>query len=66
MDGGIKDNIKDKMPSNVTLTRWISDEQLEDYFQRAKRYEKSKLRIKDLFSLEQRRNALLNLIDSLW
>ena len=38
IDNGIKEKIEDKMPLNVTLTGWVSDEELEDYFRRAKVY----------------------------
>jgi glycosyltransferase involved in cell wall biosynthesis len=38
MDNGIKEKIEDKMPPNVTLAGWVSDEELEDYFRRAKVY----------------------------
>jgi len=130
IDNGMREKMKDKMPSNVTLTGWISDKELEDYFRRAKVYvqasmhegfgcsvaeamlhecipvasdcfalpevvgdsgylvrpgdiedlrkkiaraledgkgigKKARLRIQNLFPLEQRRNALLNLINAL-
>lgn len=130
MDDGIKEKLKDKLPSNVTLTGWVSGEDLEDYFNRAKVYvqpsmhegfgcsvaeamlhecipvvsdcfalpevvgdtgylvrtgnledlkdkiataladeketgKKARIRIENLFSLEQRRSSLLNLIECL-
>jgi glycosyltransferase involved in cell wall biosynthesis len=131
MDNCIKEKLKDEIPSNVTLTGWVSAEELEDYFNRAKVYvqasmhegfgcsvaeamlhecipvvsycyalpevvgdagylvktgnledlrekiamaltdsrdtrRRARTRIENQFSLEQRRNSLLNLMDSLW
>jgi glycosyltransferase involved in cell wall biosynthesis len=130
MDDGIREKLERRMPPNVTLTGWVSDEELEDYFRRAKVYvqaslhegfgcsvaeamlhecipvvsncyalpevvgdagylvktgnlqdlkekiamalkdgkdtgRRARMRVQTLFSLEQRRNVLLNLVDSL-
>ena len=130
IDNGARGKILGKIPPNVTLTGWVSDKELEDYFNRAKVYvqasmhegfgcsvaeamlyecipvvsncfalpevvgdagylvkpgnledlrekiaialedgeetgKKARIRVQTLFSIEQRRNALLSLIDSL-